>query len=123
MKHDIRTAEDIDRLVRAFYQRASPDTLIGHFFVNLDWEHHIPRIVSFWRMVLLGDREYQGDPMTVHIQLAREQPMTNAHFERWLLHWEAAVNELFAGPKADEAKQRARTIASVMALKVSSSGS
>ncbi|MBK8226166.1 MAG: group III truncated hemoglobin [Flavobacteriales bacterium] len=118
MKHDIRTAEDIDQLVRSFYQRSRPDALIGHFFTHLDWDLHIPRIVSFWRMVLLGDREYQGDPMTAHVQLAREQPLSKAHFERWLLHWDAAADGLFAGPKADEAKQRARTIAAVMAHKV-----
>ncbi|MBK6341251.1 MAG: group III truncated hemoglobin [Flavobacteriales bacterium] len=123
MKHDISTIDDIDLLVRSFYQRARPDESIGHFFANLDWDHHIPRIVSFWRMVLLGDREFQGDPMTAHIQLARERPMAKAHFERWLMHWEATVNDLFAGPKADEAKQRARTIAAVMAHKVSASSS
>lgn len=67
MKHDISTIDDIDLLVRSFYQRARPDESIGHFFANLDWDHHIPRIVSFWRMVLLGDREFQGDPMTAHI--------------------------------------------------------
>ncbi|MBK9147342.1 MAG: group III truncated hemoglobin [Flavobacteriales bacterium] len=121
MKNDIRTAGDIDLLVRSFYQRSRPDALIGHFFAHLDWDHHIPRIVSFWRMVLLGNREYQGDPMTAHIQLAREHPMAKAHFERWLSLWEITLDELFAGPKADEAKQRARTIAAVMAHKVSAS--
>ncbi|MBK9176993.1 MAG: hypothetical protein IPM46_11815 [Flavobacteriales bacterium] len=39
MKSDIRTADDIDALVRAFYERARPDPVIGHFFVDLDWKH------------------------------------------------------------------------------------
>lgn len=118
MKHDIRTAGDIDLLVQAFYQRSRPDALIGHFFVNLDWDHHIPRIVSFWSMVLIGDRSCQGDPMAPHLQLARKQPLEQAHFDRWLFLWDSAVDDHFAGPKADEARQRARTIASVMAHEV-----
>ncbi|HRD53395.1 MAG TPA: group III truncated hemoglobin [Flavobacteriales bacterium] len=115
---DIAGADDIDRLVRAFYTRVRPDAVIGHFFTELDWDHHIPRIVSFWCMVLLGDRSYQGDPMTAHILLSRKQPMQAAHFAQWLMHWEATVDDLFEGAKAEEAKQRARTIASVMEHKV-----
>ncbi|MFN3875739.1 MAG: group III truncated hemoglobin [Flavobacteriales bacterium] len=118
MRGDIRTAEDIDALVRAFYERARPDPLIGRFFVGLVWDRHIPRITAFWRMVLLGDRGYQGDPMTAHVQLAQRMPVRPEHFKQWLMLWEAAVEELFDGPKADEAKQRARTIAAVMAHKV-----
>lgn len=121
-RKDIGGAGDIDRLVRAFYARVRPDAVIGHFFTGLDWDHHIPRIVSFWCMVLLGDRGYQGDPMTAHIRLARQMPMKPEHFERWLLHWGATVDERFAGPKAEEAKQRARTIAAVMEHKVRGAG-
>jgi hemoglobin len=121
MKGDIQTAEDIDALVGAFYERARPDPVIGHFFVDLDWEHHIPRITAYWRMVLFGDRTYQGDPMTAHVSLARKQPMETVHFKQWLMHWKATVEELFEGPKADEAKDRARTIAAVMEHKVRSS--
>lgn len=120
--HDITSPADIDRLVRAFYTRVRPDAVIGHFFTELDWDHHIPRIVSFWCMVLLGDRSYQGDPMTAHILLSRKQPMQAAHFAHWLMHWEATVDDLFAGPNADEAKQRARTIAAVMEHKVNAAG-
>lgn len=115
---DIADAEDIDLLVSAFYERVRPDTLIGHFFTDLDWDHHIPRITSFWCMVLLGDRTYQGDPMTAHIRLAQQQPMSPAHFERWLQHWVANADELFRGPRTEEAKSRARSIAAVMAHKV-----
>jgi len=121
MKHDIRTDEDIGLLVRSFYHRARPDEVIGHFFVDLDWPHHIPRITAFWRMVLFGDRSYEGDPMTAHVSLALKQPMETVHFKQWLMHWEATVEELFEGPKANEAKDRARTIAAVMEHKVRSS--
>lgn len=122
MKSDIRTADDIGALVRAFYERARPDPVIGHFFVDLDWKHHIPRITSFWCMVLLGDRAFQGDPMTAHILLNRRMPMQQAHFDQWLALWQRTVDELFKGPNAEVAKDRARTIAAVMARKISAAG-
>lgn len=118
-RKDISDTGDIDRLVRAFYARVRPDLVIGHFFTGLDWDHHIPRITAFWCMVLLGDGAYQGNPMTAHLLLSRKQPMRAAHFKQWLMHWEATVDDLFAGAKAEEAKQRASAIAAVMEHKVS----
>lgn len=115
---DIATPQDVRTLIEAFYARARPDALIGHFFTNLDWDHHIPLIASFWEMVLFGDRHYQGDPMTAHVHLHQRIPMEPDHFERWLSLFDHTVDSLFTGPKADEAKQRARTIAGVMAHRV-----
>lgn len=115
---DIASAEDVTRLINTFYTRVRPDPVIGHFFTELDFETHIPRIVSFWTMILFGDLTYQGNPMAPHMQLDRRTPMQQAHFDRWLLLFDASVDELFRGAKAEEAKQRARTIAGVMLHKV-----
>ena len=118
---DISSADDVTRLISTFYTRVRPDPVIGHFFTELDFETHIPRIVSFWTMILFGDPTYQGNPMTPHMQGDRRVPMEQAHFDRWLLLFDTTVDELFAGAKADEAKQRARTIAGVMLHKVQAS--
>lgn len=115
---ELSTPADVRALIEAFYARARPDPLIGHFFTTLDWDHHIPLIASFWEMVLFGDRNYQGDPMTAHVHLHQRIPMEPEHFERWLSLFDHTVDSLFTGPKADEAKQRARTIAGVMAHRV-----
>ncbi len=115
---DLQTPDDIRRLVETFYTAVRPDPQIGHFFTELDWDHHIPRIVSFWSMVLFGDRSYTGDPMTAHQRLHQRIPMERTHFDRWLALWTTTVDQLFSGPKAEEAKDRARTIAAVMAHRV-----
>lgn len=115
---DINTREDVQALVMAFYGPARLDPEIGHFFAEVDWGHHIPLITAFWCMVILGERDYQGDPMTAHVRLHQRMPMLPAHFDRWLVLWDRAVDDLFQGPKAEEAKQRARTIAGVIAHKV-----
>ena len=115
---DITSSTDIAVLIDAFYSAARPDPVIGHFFTHLDWDSHIPKITSFWNMVLFGDKAFQGDPMGTHVRLDKEHRMDPAHFERWLLLFDATVDRLFQGPKDDEAKLRARTIAGVMHFKV-----
>lgn len=105
-------------LVARFYASVTQDAQIGHFFTHLDLSAHLPKIEAFWRMVLFGDRSYQGDPMAVHISLDQRHRMETAHFERWLGAWEASIDELFAGPRADMAKARARAIAPLMMHKV-----
>ncbi len=114
----IHSEGDVRELVQQFYAHATQDELIGHFFVHLDLAAHLPKITSFWCMVLLGDPTYQGSPMAAHMILDRRIRMEPQHFDRWLMLWERTVDELFTGDKADEAKQRARTIASVMLHKV-----
>jgi hemoglobin len=52
---------------------------------------------------------YQGNPFSKHIQLK----INAAHFERWLTLFHQTVDELFAGDKAQETKDRARGIAGV----------
>ena len=115
---DISTPADVDHLIRTFYTAVRPDPVIGQFFFELDWDTHIPRIVSFWNMVLFGDGEYQGEPMTAHARLHQRIPMEQTHFDRWLELFTATIDALYAGPKSEEAKQRARTIAGVMVYKV-----
>jgi hemoglobin len=113
MKHDIATSEDVRDLVKAFYDKLLADAEMRHFFADLDLPHHLPRIEAFWRGVLFGDRSYTGDPMTAHIALNKRHPMEQKHFDRWITHWNATLAELFSGPKAEEAKARAATIAAV----------
>lgn len=114
----IDSEENVRALVQRFYDRATKDELIGHFFADLDLPAHLPKITSFWCMVLLGDPTYQGSPIAAHMMLDRRMRMEPQHFDRWLTIWESTCDELFSGDKAEEAKQRARTIASVMLHKV-----
>lgn len=119
---ELTTSEDIHFLVNSFYSKVREDVLIKHFFievVELDFSVHIPKIASFWGNILLGSHEYKGNPMTKHIELAQKTPLEKVHFERWLKLWNETVDEYFTGPKAEEAKERASSIASVMLYKVS----
>jgi hemoglobin len=115
---DLSSSEDIHELVGRFYGELVADPVIGHFFVGLDLEHHLPRIVAFWEMVLLNKAGYTTNVTDVHLRLNQRIPMERVHFDRWLELFRSAVNERYAGPNAEEAKLRALSIATVMLVKV-----
>lgn len=111
---DIETRADCERLVRAFYEKALVDPIIGFIFVDvarLDLDAHVPVIASFWETILLGARSYGGGAFAVHARLHAKVGLQAGHFQRWLGLWSATVDELFAGPRADLAKAHAVRVA------------
>ncbi len=111
---DIETRADVEVLVRAFYERALRDPVIGWLFTDiahLDLEAHLPVIASFWETILLGNQTYAGGAFAVHASLNRLAPLRSGHFERWLLLWRTTVDEHFTGPRAELAKAHAQRVA------------
>lgn len=118
---DLQGREDVVRLVRAFYARATTDPVIGFIFTEvarLDLEAHLPVMHDFWESVLFGAGAYRGNAMQRHLELNEKSPLRPEHFERWLALWEEAVDGLFAGERASAAKLRARAIAKAMQLRM-----
>ena len=112
----------IKLLVDSFYKKAVSDPKIGHFFtevVQLDFEKHMPTMYDFWETTLFHQASYKGNPMQVHKALNNKSSMQKAHFDQWLKLWVETVDELFEGPNAEVAKQRATSIATMMHIKVS----
>jgi hemoglobin len=107
---DIETREDCERLVRAFYERAMADEIIGWLFTDvakLDLEAHLPRITDFWETVLLGGTAYRGGAFAPHAALHARAGLRSGHFARWLALFTRTVDELFTGPRAEHAKAHA----------------
>lgn len=126
MKKDIENREDIMVLVNSFYQKVKKDTVIGYLFlevVEINWEKHLPVMYDFWENVLFFTGSYNGNPMTPHNQLHKKSPLNQDHFAKWLMLFTQTVDELFEGEKANLAKQRAVSIATVMQLSVLHQGS
>jgi hemoglobin len=112
---DIESRADCERLVRAFYEKALADPIIGFIFVDvarLDLDAHVPVIASFWETILLGAKSYGGGAFAVHAHLHGKVHLQEGHFKRWLGLWFATVDELFAGPRAEQAKIHAARVAS-----------
>jgi hemoglobin len=111
---DIEERSDCERLVRAFYERALADPVIGWIFVDvakLDIEAHVPQIASFWETILLGARSYSGGAFRPHAALNARVRLRAGHFERWLWLWRDTVDDLFAGERAELAKAHAERVA------------
>ena len=106
---DLRTEADIVRLVDAFYARVNADALLRPVFndvAQVNWATHLPTMYDFWSSVLLGTSRYKGRPFAKHVPL----PLKAEHFQQWLALFNASVDELFAGPKATDAKTKAQNI-------------
>ena len=118
---DILNRDDIFSVVQAFYNKALKDEIIGIYFneiAPLNLETHIPKIVSFWEVMLFGTGDYRGNPMREHFPLNSALPMKKEHFDRWLTLWVETIDNLFHGKNADIAKTRANHIANLMAFKM-----
>jgi hemoglobin len=113
-KRDISSRADCERLVRAFYERAMSDAMIGYLFVDiakLDLEAHVPVITSFWETVLLGTGDYRGGAFAPHARLNAKSPLRTGHFDRWVAIWSQTADELYEGPVAGQAKAHAARVA------------
>jgi hemoglobin len=120
MKTDIRDRADIIRLINSFYEKVKKDETIGYIFndiAKVDWDHHLPIMYDFWEGVIFQTGNYEGNPMRVHLNLNERTPLKAAHFARWKLLFIETVNELFEGDKAELARQRAVSIATMMEIK------
>lgn len=84
-------------VVKAFYDKARVDVLIGYHFRNIsDFDEHIPRIASFWDIQLLGNthRELHSpfDVMKVHQPLG----IKRGELGRWLVLLRKTLDEKVA---------------------------
>ena len=56
--------------------------------------------------------------MVKHHMVHQKHPLTKQHFEMWLLLFEETVDDFFSGPNAILIKERARSIAIIMEMKI-----
>ena len=121
MKNDIENRTDIALLVNSFYEQVKKDEVIGFIFndvVKINWETHLPLMYDFWENALFFTGTYSGNPMNLHQHLHHIRPLNSKHFTQWILLFNTTVDKLFKGEKANLAKQRATSIASIMAEKI-----
>jgi len=103
MKRDITSKNDIEMLINAFYDKVVKDELIGAFFGHVNFEKHLPKMYHFWSFVLLDEAGYTTDVTKVHVNMR----IKAEHFDQWVSIFNATVDEMFEGEKAEMAKQRA----------------
>lgn len=124
---DLDSRQNIEKFVDQFYQKMLSDPKLAPIFVDvaeIDLAIHLPHIKNYWCKLLLGDSNYQRHTMNIHRQLHSKQALHPHDFQKWLQTFESTMDSGFAGPKAEQAKRVARSIASNMerALRLSPTG-
>ncbi|RYY85863.1 MAG: group III truncated hemoglobin [Chitinophagaceae bacterium] len=117
---DLQTRADIETVLENFYQKAFADELIGRFFtevVPLDLETHLPVIADFWESIVFAT-PYTKNVMAVHQQIHQLSAIRKEHLDRWAALFTATVAAHFEGPKATLMQQRARSVATLMDIKL-----
>ena len=107
LKTEIATQDNVDQIVRAFYGKVLKDDLLAPHFAGVDLEHHFPRMIAFWSLILTDQEGYKGNVFDKHAHLN----INKSHFDRWVELFCQTVDELFIGEKAELAKQRAKLLA------------
>lgn len=122
MKKDLKTREDVAKLVHEFYTKVRQNKEIGLFFNESiqDWNEHLEKLTDFWETNLFFRNKYKGNPKKAHIEVDQNfnESIEQKHFGIWLNLWFETVNENFTGEKADRAKNNARNMASHIFMKI-----
>lgn len=110
MKTDITSKQDIEVLVSEFYKVAAHHESLSRHFEGLDWERHLPRMISFWSFIILDEMGYKSNMLEAHTHL----DIKPSEVDVWLAIFHQTIDSFFEGERADFTKQRATSIAWVM---------
>lgn len=114
---DIEDLQDIRKLVDTFYARVRSHPLLSPVFdekIEDRWPEHLEKMYRFWQTVLLGVHTYSGSPFPPHANLQ----VNSTHFVAWQGLFNETIDALFKGPKADDAKFRAKAMADMFSSKI-----
>ena len=114
-KYDVICKEGIDCLMDIFYAKIRVDKSgVGDIFNNAvgtsdeEWNLHKRKIANFWQGMLLGEGDYAGAPLKVHLDLP---PFPREYFKIWLDLFDESLKQVFNDSVASEILQRAQMIA------------
>lgn len=115
---DLVSRAEIHGLVVEFYREVVFDDLLEPLFgevAEVDWTHHIPKLVDYWCRILLREGSYAGPVTAAHRHLHSLEPVRVEHCDRWYMLWANSVDARWAGPTADRAKVHAASLMAGMA--------
>ena len=120
---DIQDQDDIYKIVDEFYKKLFADDRINYIFtevipIHLHLEQHLQMLVTFWSQAILGTGGYSNNLTQIHLDIDVKSPLTAEHFKIWLDLFYTSIDENFAGPKAEQMKTQALSIATVMQIKI-----
>ena len=122
MKQDISSRKDIKLIITKFYELLLMDEKMIPFFKDIitenNLEEHIDVITDFWSDILFDTNTYSNNVMKKHVDKNVFVTFKKEHFTIWISYLFKTINFYFEGEKAISMKNRARSIATVMELKM-----
>src|SRR5215831_19783059 len=124
---DIQTQEDIYKIVDEFYKKLFADEKISYIFtevipVHLKLEEHLQILVKFWSQCLLGTGGYFNNMSKIHLDVNAKSHLSKDLFNIWLSHFEASIDENFAGFNCERMKNMAHNLSNIMQIKIAQQG-
>ncbi|WP_297193199.1 group III truncated hemoglobin [uncultured Campylobacter sp.] len=114
MKYNTINKEAIDKFMELFYEKVRKDKDIGAIFnakIGTDdesWKQHKVKISNFWQGMMLGEGDYNGQPLKAHMEL---EPFPIEFFNIWLDIFEQSLDKVFDEDMKAVFLQRAQMIA------------
>ena len=118
---DIKTREDIEWIVKSFYEKLFADEQIAYLFTevaHINLESHLPQLCDFWESILFDKNDYAKNVMNIHAELHKKSPLNATHFEIWIRHLFETIDSRYQGTLAQKMKDRANGIVYIMKTKV-----
>lgn len=122
MKPDISSRKDIKLIITKFYDVLLDDKKMMPFFKDIvaqnHLEEHLDIISDFWNDILFDTNTYANNVMQKHLDKNTFVAFKKEHFTIWVSYLFETIDTYFEGEKAHNMKNRARSIATVMELKM-----
>jgi len=119
---DILSREDLTKIISVFYEKLLSDSLMLPFFEEMrtknSLEKHLEVLVDFWQDVVFDTSTYTNNTLQKHLAINTFMKFERAHFTRWISYFLETIDERFTGVNAEKMKARARSIATVMQIKM-----
>lgn len=122
MKPDIASLQDIKLIITKFYDKLLIDDKMIPFFEDIvaqnHLEEHLNIISDFWNDILFDTNTYSNNVMKKHLDKNAFVAFKKEHFTIWVSYLFDTIDTYFEGENAHNMKNRARSIATVMELKM-----
>ncbi|WP_158838664.1 group III truncated hemoglobin [Polaribacter sp. L3A8] len=122
MKPDISSRKDIKFIITKFYDLLLADKKMIPFFEDIvaqnHLEEHLNVISDFWNDILFDTNTYANNVMKKHVDKNAFVVFKKEHFTIWISYFFETIDASFEGENAHNMKNRARSIATVMELKM-----
>jgi hemoglobin len=122
MKPDISSRKDIKLIITKFYELLLVDKKMIPFFEDIvsqnHLENHLEIITDFWNDILFDTNTYSNNVMQKHLNKNAFISFKKEHFSIWTSYLFETIDASFSGSIAHNMKNSARSIATVMQLKI-----